>query len=61
MRSFIIYAEVRCHVVYMGDMKNEFRFSVGNFELKRPFKKLGSAWKETIIINVKEQECEVLD
>jgi hypothetical protein len=42
-------------------VKNEFRFSVGNSEVKRQLMKPGSSRKDTIRNNLKEHECEALN
>jgi hypothetical protein len=58
----IILRRVRCryHVVYMGDVRNELRL-FGNSEVKRPLERPDSTWKDTIKMDFKELECEVLD
>jgi hypothetical protein len=49
------------HVVYMGDMRNEFGLSVGNSARKGPLGRPGSTWKDNIQMDFNELECEILD
>jgi hypothetical protein len=45
----------------MGDVRYELRLSVGNSEVKRPLGRPDSMWKDTIKMDFKILECEVLD